>query len=93
LLTKGKLFKYGKVEIRAKLPLLVAEQPAALWMLGDNISNVGWPACGEIDIMEYAEIELIKLLRHYIIGTLGGNPVVGNTTITNAEKQSFIYIR
>jgi beta-glucanase (GH16 family) len=43
--------KYGKVEIRAKLP--AGEQPA-LWMLRDNISNVGWPACGEIDVMEYA---------------------------------------
>ncbi len=45
-------FKYGKVEIRAKLPEGGGTWPA-LWMLGSNITTVGWPACGEIDIMEH----------------------------------------
>lgn len=50
--TKGKKeFTYGKVEIRAKLPEGKGIWPA-LWMLGGNISSVGWPNCGEIDIME-----------------------------------------
>ena len=54
MLTKDKFsFKYGKVEIRAKLPFGGGTWPA-LWMLGANISTVGWPACGEIDIMEHA---------------------------------------
>ena len=44
-------FKYGRVEIRAKLPQGQGMWPA-LWMLGANWSDVGWPACGEIDIME-----------------------------------------
>jgi beta-glucanase (GH16 family) len=44
-------FKYGKVEARIKLPFGAGMWPA-FWMLGDNISTVGWPACGEIDIME-----------------------------------------
>jgi len=53
ILTKGKFsFKYGKVEIRAKLPIGVGTWPA-FWMLGDNIDTVGWPACGEVDIMEH----------------------------------------
>ncbi len=43
--------KYGKVEARIKLPYGQGIWPA-FWMLGDNISSVGWPACGEIDIME-----------------------------------------
>ena len=48
----GKLdFTYGKIEIRAKLPTGVGTWPA-VWMLGSNIGSVGWPACGEIDILE-----------------------------------------
>jgi len=53
LKTQGKYgFKYGRVDIRAKLPSGGGTWPA-LWMLGSNITSVGWPACGEIDIMEY----------------------------------------
>lgn len=44
-------FKYGRVDIRAKLPVAPGLWPA-LWMLGANISSVPWPACGETDIME-----------------------------------------
>ena len=44
-------FQYGKIEVRAKLPAGIGTWPA-IWMLGDNISTAGWPACGEIDIME-----------------------------------------
>ena len=43
---------YGRIDIRAKLPEGVGLWPA-LWMLGSNFSDVGWPACGEIDIMEH----------------------------------------
>ena len=42
---------YGRIEMRAKLPFGNGIWPA-FWMLGDNIDQVGWPACGEIDIME-----------------------------------------
>ena len=50
--TKGKKeFKFGRIDIRAKLPEGRGIWPA-LWMLGSNIDEVGWPACGEIDIME-----------------------------------------
>ena len=45
-------FKYGKIEFRAKLPTGIGPWPAA-WMLGNNISTAGWPACGEIDVMEW----------------------------------------
>jgi beta-glucanase (GH16 family) len=44
-------FKYGRIDIRAKMPQGQGLWPA-LWMLGENISTVGWPAGGEIDIME-----------------------------------------
>jgi beta-glucanase (GH16 family) len=52
IISKGKKeFKFGRVDIRAKLPKGQGIWPA-LWMLGANISTVNWPACGEIDIME-----------------------------------------
>jgi beta-glucanase (GH16 family) len=44
-------FKYGRIDIRAKMPQGQGLWPA-LWTLGENISTVGWPASGEIDIME-----------------------------------------
>ncbi len=53
MLTQGKAdWTYGRFEIRAKLPAGLGSWPA-IWMLGSNIDKVGWPACGEIDIMEH----------------------------------------
>jgi beta-glucanase (GH16 family) len=53
LITQGKReFRYGRIDIRAKLPIGRGIWPA-LWMLGANFNTVGWPRCGEIDIMEY----------------------------------------
>jgi len=45
-------FTYGKIEVKAKLPKGVGTWPA-IWTLGSNINTVGWPICGEIDIMEH----------------------------------------
>lgn len=42
---------HGRIEVRAKLPTGKGMWPA-IWTLGDDIGKVGWPACGEIDIME-----------------------------------------
>ncbi len=53
-LNSKKSFVYGRIEIRAKIPDY--KGPGiwpALWTLGDNIREIGWPASGEIDIMEY----------------------------------------
>jgi beta-glucanase (GH16 family) len=49
-------FQYGRVEVRAKLPAGVGMWPA-VWTLGVNRRTVGWPACGEIDIMENVGFE------------------------------------
>lgn len=52
IITNGKQsFKYGRIDIRAAMPEGQGLWPA-LWMLGDNFNTVGWPQCGEIDIME-----------------------------------------
>ena len=53
LTTQGKAaWTYGRIEVRAKLPGGRGTWPA-IWCLGTNIDEVGWPACGEIDIMEF----------------------------------------
>lgn len=53
LITRGKFeFRYGRVEIRAKIDIAKGQWPA-FWMLGANRAEVSWPACGEVDIMEY----------------------------------------
>ena len=44
-------FQYGKIEARMKLPYGQGIWPA-FWLLGSNISTIGWPYCGEMDIME-----------------------------------------
>lgn len=57
LRTKGKAsWTYGRIEVRAQLPTGRGMWPA-IWMLGTNIDTVGWPDCGEIDIMEYVGFE------------------------------------
>jgi beta-glucanase (GH16 family) len=53
LITKGKFeFKYGRVLMRSKINTAPGQWPA-FWMLGVNIDQVSWPACGEVDIMEF----------------------------------------
>lgn len=52
MITQGKKsFVYGRIDIRAVLPEGQGMWPA-LWTLGNDINTVGWPKCGEIDIME-----------------------------------------
>ncbi len=48
---RKKSFQYGRIDIRALLPEGQGLWPA-LWMLGESIASVGWPSCGEIDMME-----------------------------------------
>lgn len=92
ILSKGKFsFKYGKVEARAKLPAGGGTWPA-IWMLGDNFNTVGWPACGEIDIMEHVGNQLNKIfgtLHHP--GHSGGNADGGFTMISNATTEFHRY--
>ena len=84
-------FKYGIIEFRAKLPYGKGTWPA-LWMLGSDIGTVGWPACGEIDVMEHVGNQLNKIygtLHHP--GHSGGNPDGGSTIIDKATEEFHIY--
>ncbi|MCR8559216.1 family 16 glycosylhydrolase [Mucilaginibacter sp. BJC16-A38] len=57
---------YGRIEARIKLPAFQGSWPA-FWMLGNNINTVGWPSCGEIDIMEQVNT------NNTILGTMHWN--------------------
>jgi hypothetical protein len=48
-------FTYGRIDVRAKMPSKTNGIWPAIWMLGSNYPNPEWPACGEIDILEYAQ--------------------------------------
>lgn len=84
-------FKYGKVEIRAKLPAGGGTWPA-IWMLGSDFATNPWPACGEIDIMEHIGNNL-----NTIYGTLhypnhsGANGDGATTKISGATTDFHIY--
>jgi hypothetical protein len=69
-----KTFTYGRIDIRAKLPKGKGIWPA-LWMLGNNISEIGWPACGEIDIMELLGHEPQKVYGTIHWGPQGGSSI------------------
>ncbi len=61
LTTKGtRSFLYGRIEVRAKIPTGSGTWPA-IWMLGEDKSGGGWPACGEIDVMENVGFEPRKI--------------------------------
>lgn len=81
-------FTYGRVEVRAKLPEGAGTWPA-IWMLGSDFDEVGWPQTGEIDIMEHAGNEqgTIHGTLHYE-GRSGGD-ADGNTIIVDGVSDDF----
>ena len=78
--TQGKAnWKYGRFEIRAKIPKTKGVWPA-IWLLSESISDEGWPKCGEIDIMEHINDEDIiygtihsEQYNHMTDTQIGGN--------------------
>lgn len=58
--TQGKLtFQYGTIEARIKMPDLADGLWPAFWTLGSSYKEVGWPACGELDIVEMGSVKAI----------------------------------
>ena len=74
---------YGKIEVKAKLPKGVGVWPA-IWMLGKNCKDIGWPECGEIDIMEH-----VGFNKDSIFGTVH-TKAFNHTIGTEVGKSVFI---
>jgi beta-glucanase (GH16 family) len=77
---------YGKIEARIKIPYGQGMWPA-FWMLGSDIDQVGWPACGEIDIFENIGKE--PSIVHGTVhgpGYSGGNGIGGPFTLPNNAR-------
>ena len=83
--TQGKAnWKYGRFEIRAKIPKTKGVWPA-IWLLSESISEEAWPKCGEIDIMEHINNEDIiygtihsEQYNHMTDTQIGGNIEIKN---------------
>ncbi|HAF30821.1 MAG TPA: hypothetical protein DCG75_17415 [Bacteroidales bacterium] len=92
IISKGKKeFKYGRMEVRANVPEGRGIWPA-IWMLGSNISSVGWPVCGEIDIMEYVGYEPNTV--HATVHTPSGYAANGDgtsVTLVSCEEEFHNY--
>lgn len=93
ILSKDKFsFKYGKIEVRAKIPAGAGTWPA-IWMLGNSINTVPWPGCGEIDIMEHVgnlPNKIHSTLHHP--GHSGANGDGGSIIIADASTAFHNYI-
>jgi beta-glucanase (GH16 family) len=80
--------QYGRIEVRAKLPFGQGLWPA-FWLLGTNITSVGWPQCGEIDIMEAIGRE--PSTNHGTVhgpGYSGGSGITAAYTLSGGQKFS-----
>ncbi len=87
--TQGKYdFTYGKVEVRAKLPAGGGTWPA-IWMLGSNITSVGWPASGEIDIMEHIGNDLGRIHGSIHTPSSFGSTVNTSTKLVSDVSTAF----
>jgi len=77
--------KYGRFEARMKLPAGQGLWPA-FWMLGANFPEVGWPECGEIDIMEFRgqEPDTVHATLHGP-GYSGADPISQDFTLPSGQ--------
>jgi beta-glucanase (GH16 family) len=75
---------YGRIEARIKVPAFQGSWPA-FWMLGTNIGSVGWPTCGEIDILEQVNTSNTILGTMHWNGGSGHVQYGSSTTTTLAD--------
>ena len=88
LTTENKVsVRYGRVDVRARLPQGKGLWPA-IWMLGDNIDQIDWPGCGEIDIMEVLG-NLPEISYHTVHYTDGDNRKGDEQAIFNLPSSNF----
>lgn len=91
-------FTYGRVEVKAKLPSKAGTWPA-IWTLGANIDetgnyfgdqygSVGWPASGEIDIMEQTGANKTSTITHFHWGDTNTQEYKNTGTVTQVPNTS-----
>jgi len=96
-------FKYGRMEVRAKLPSELGTWPA-IWTLGQNISEqgaywqtqgygtTGWPTCGEIDIMEQDSNKSITSGAFHFGPDFGSRQyTTDHTSVSDTENTFHVY--
>jgi len=86
-------FKYGRIEVKAKLPAAQGTWPA-IWMLGSNYPTVNWPTCGEIDIMEQKGSDKNTTLGtcHWFNTSSSSKASYGQTTaVSDASSEFHLY--
>lgn len=66
-------FQNGRLEVRAQIPEEQGLWPA-IWLLGNNIATVNWPACGEQDVMEHVNAATTP---DWIAGSIHGTGFTG----------------
>ena len=83
-------WRYGRIEMRAKLPAGEGVWPA-FWAMGTNRTDRGWPACGEIDIMEFIgrEPDLVHGTVHFAAPGGGGHLSNGGKLQTERPSDDF----
>ncbi|GHA55192.1 family 16 glycosylhydrolase [Pontibacter akesuensis] len=87
--TQGKYnFTYGRIEFRAKLPKGAGTWPA-LWMLGEDINTLGWPAAGEIDVMEHVGRDAGKIHATLHTPSSYGNSQNSGTILVNDYADTY----
>jgi beta-glucanase (GH16 family) len=90
IISEGKAsFLYGRIEVRARLPQGRGVWPA-IWMMGTNRSAIGWPRCGEIDIMEFVgkQPERVHATVHFA-SQEGKHTSQGGKLTTTAPYEAF----
>ena len=88
-------FKYGRIEISAKLP---GNEKKGLWaklaLFGENVNSVGWPDAGEIDIMEYFSYkpnETVITVHSATNNSSNGTLITSNNYLESVEEQFHAY--
>lgn len=83
-------FRFGRFEMRARLPPAFNGTWPAFWLLGENINNVGWPLCGEIDVMENVGFHPNRLYGTLHMEEYNGQTQYGNTTNVPDMYDAFV---
>ncbi|HIE72401.1 MAG TPA: glycoside hydrolase family 16 protein [Planctomycetes bacterium] len=93
------MFQYGTVEARIKIPDLGDGLWPAFWTLGNNFSSVGWPHCGEIDVLEMGSAAAIAngVINRRVYSTAhwqsgGGYASYGQHLVTSADLDDDFHI-